>query len=238
MPATTEPRSSLKYGWTLGENAWKNDMDANLLSIGQFAYHLSVKDRDLATPPGSPAAGDTYIVAASPTGSWAGQASKVAIWSGTAWIFGTPRTGWRTYIEDEDAYLVYKAGAWGSMAIGAGEWTAATVDQAEAEAGTATTRRAWTAERVRQAIAAWWQTVVGTVLQQSDIGTAPNEIPLNQHLGGMAYQSPDSVVIRPPASANPQQIGSMVFQLTNDTTLVVKVKGSDGTVRSNTLTLT
>lgn len=36
------------------------------------------------------------------------------------------------------------------------EWTAATVGQAEAEAGTATTRRAWTAERVFQAIAAWW----------------------------------------------------------------------------------
>lgn len=36
------------------------------------------------------------------------------------------------------------------------EWTAATVTQTEAEAGTATTRRAWTAERVRQAIAAWW----------------------------------------------------------------------------------
>lgn len=36
------------------------------------------------------------------------------------------------------------------------EWSAATVEQAEAEAGTATTRRAWTAQRVRQAIAAWW----------------------------------------------------------------------------------
>lgn len=40
------------------------------------------------------------------------------------------------------------------------EWTAGTVDQAEAEAGTATTRRAWTAQRVAQAIAAqvaaWW----------------------------------------------------------------------------------
>ena len=36
------------------------------------------------------------------------------------------------------------------------EWTAATVDQAEAEAGAATTRRAWTALRVRQAITAWW----------------------------------------------------------------------------------
>jgi len=36
------------------------------------------------------------------------------------------------------------------------EWIASTVSQAEAEAGTATTRRAWTAERVFQAIAAWW----------------------------------------------------------------------------------
>ena len=36
------------------------------------------------------------------------------------------------------------------------EWAAETVSQAEAEAGTATTRRAWTAQRVRQAIAAWW----------------------------------------------------------------------------------
>lgn len=117
------------------------------------------------------------------------------------------------------------------------EWTAATVDQAEAEAGTATTRRAWTAERVKQAIAAWWNGIVGTVVQQSDIGTAPNEIPLNQHLGGMAFQNSESVVIRPAASATPQQVGAMVFQLTNNTTLVVKVKGSDGTVRSATLTL-
>lgn len=36
------------------------------------------------------------------------------------------------------------------------EWTATTVSQIEAEAGTATTRRAWTAERVRQAILGWW----------------------------------------------------------------------------------
>lgn len=36
------------------------------------------------------------------------------------------------------------------------EWSASTVTQAEAEAGTATTRRAWTAQRVFQAVAAWW----------------------------------------------------------------------------------
>ena len=36
------------------------------------------------------------------------------------------------------------------------EWTASTVSQTEAQNGTSTTRRAWTAQRVRQAIAAWW----------------------------------------------------------------------------------
>ena len=36
------------------------------------------------------------------------------------------------------------------------EWSADTVGQAEAEAGTATTRRAWTSQRVRQAILGWW----------------------------------------------------------------------------------
>lgn len=39
------------------------------------------------------------------------------------------------------------------------EWIAGTVSQTEAEAGTATTRRAWTAQRVRQAIVAWWNSV-------------------------------------------------------------------------------
>lgn len=42
------------------------------------------------------------------------------------------------------------------------EWTAATVSQSEAEAGTSATRAAWTAQRVRQAIAAWWTTVSST----------------------------------------------------------------------------
>lgn len=36
------------------------------------------------------------------------------------------------------------------------EWTAATVTQAEAEAGTDTARKAWSVQRVWQGIAAWW----------------------------------------------------------------------------------
>jgi hypothetical protein len=75
------------------------------------------------------------------------------------------------------------------------------------------------------------------LVSQTDIGSAPNEIPLNQYLGEMAYMNAEAVVIQPQASVDPNGIGDMVFQLTNNTTLVVKVKGSDGTVRSATLTL-
>lgn len=37
-----------------------------------------VIDRDLSTPPVSPAEGDVYIVGASPTGTWSGKASQLA----------------------------------------------------------------------------------------------------------------------------------------------------------------
>jgi len=75
------------------------------------------------------------------------------------------------------------------------------------------------------------------LVSQADIGTASNEIPLNQYLGEMAYMNAESVVIQPQASVTPNGIGDMVFQLTSDTSLEIKVKGSDGTVRSVTLTL-
>ena len=72
---------------------------------------------------------------------------------------------------------------------------------------------------------------------QYDIGTAPNEIPLNQYLGDVAYLDSNGFVIQPQASAAPAGIGDMVFQLTSNTSLEIKVKGSDGTVRSVALTL-
>jgi hypothetical protein len=55
-----------------------------------------------------------------------------------------------------------KVGTSDSKLTDAREWSAATVTQAAAEAGVETTRRAWTVERVWQAIAAWWLGITGT----------------------------------------------------------------------------
>ena len=112
MASSTEPRSGLKYGWSLGESGWNSDMDSNLKNIGRMAFHLSVKDRNLTAPPGSPASGDTYIPAATATGAWAGKETQVAVWDGSAWVFGVPREGWIAYIEDEQKISVFRSSAW------------------------------------------------------------------------------------------------------------------------------
>ena len=79
--------------------------------------------------------------------------------------------------------------------------------------------------------------ILSVVVEQEDIGSGQNQVSLNQHLGGLAFQNPESLVLKPQASTAPQQLGDMVFELTSNTSLKVKVKGSDNVVRSVTLTL-
>lgn len=79
--------------------------------------HLSVKDRDLATPPGSPATGDRYLIAASPTGAWTGQAAKVAVYVNGGWKFSTPVEGWFMWVDDENKFLRHTGSAWVEVAL-------------------------------------------------------------------------------------------------------------------------
>ncbi len=70
----------------------------------------------LTAPPVSPADQDAYIVAAGPTGAWAGQANKVAIWSSfySLWFFLTPRTGQFIYITSTSYLVVWSGTIWTS----------------------------------------------------------------------------------------------------------------------------
>lgn len=70
---------------------------------------LGVKDKDIATPPGSPSVGDRYIVAASPTGAWVGHATHIAQWDGTAWAFTTPSSGYTVLVIDEFELYAWNA---------------------------------------------------------------------------------------------------------------------------------
>lgn len=78
--------------------------------------NCGVIDKDLSTPPGSPATGDMYIIGVSPAGAWAGHAGEVTYFDQT-WRFITPRAGLTLWVIDEDALYRYTGSVW-SPAIG------------------------------------------------------------------------------------------------------------------------
>ena len=58
----------------------------------------AVEGLPLAAPPASPAIGNCYIVAGSPTGAWAGHAQQLAAYSSGGWRFIVPRDGLSLYV--------------------------------------------------------------------------------------------------------------------------------------------
>ncbi|HAH10098.1 MAG TPA: hypothetical protein DCL54_18280 [Alphaproteobacteria bacterium] len=93
---------------------------------------LGVQSRTLAAPPVNPTDGSRYIVAAAPTGAWAGQAGKVAAWQDGVWTFLTPRAGWTAWVEGENRLVFHDGANWIESA---GNLTLATLTAAKVTAG-------------------------------------------------------------------------------------------------------
>jgi hypothetical protein len=108
MPDT----SSLKLPLLVAEQAQKHVTHNEALRALDALVQLAVKDRDLAAPPGLPADGDRYIIAASPTGLWAGRAAEIAVFQDGAWDFHDPLEGFRCWVEDENVFLIFNGSAW------------------------------------------------------------------------------------------------------------------------------
>ena len=87
----------------------------------------AVIDQTHTAPPGSPANGDRYIVAASPTGAWTGHAKSIAVWTtdnpgtpGGLWEFYAPKSGWDVWSLADAALYVYTGSAWAAAGGGGG----------------------------------------------------------------------------------------------------------------------
>lgn len=89
------------------------ELDAMLTAL--FAGgRVTVKDKDLATPPVGPADLDTYIVATSGTGAWSGKDGQITVYDDgeTGWKFVVPIEGTVAYVQDEDTEYQYSGSAW------------------------------------------------------------------------------------------------------------------------------
>jgi hypothetical protein len=97
---------------TEGQAVPETTVNEQIRYIEAGAGHFIFKDRDLATPPGSPADGDCYLVAASPTGTWTGHAGDIAFYMNTAWIFIEVIEGFTAWVNDENVFIGYNGSAW------------------------------------------------------------------------------------------------------------------------------
>lgn len=97
---------------TAGSDA-VNKAQLDFAVAGLQDFRESVKDKDLLTPPGSPATGDRYLIGQptdTATGAWAGKAGYITEWDGSAWIFeAVPDEGTYVYVEDENTSYVFNS---------------------------------------------------------------------------------------------------------------------------------
>ncbi|MBY8978374.1 DUF2793 domain-containing protein [Rhodobacteraceae bacterium NNCM2] len=108
----SDTTTKLLLPYIFAAQAQKHVTHNEALRILDGLVQLSVLDRDLTAPPGSPADGDRYIVGSGATSDWAGWDQNVALWTDGAWLRLPPRTGWRVWVEDEGLLLVYAGTGW------------------------------------------------------------------------------------------------------------------------------
>lgn len=77
-------------------------LDANLIPVDP-SVHRTVDGR-LTAPPGAPADGSVYAIAAGATGDWAGKGGMIAKRRGTAWVYENPLPGHIVLVTGGDWY--------------------------------------------------------------------------------------------------------------------------------------
>lgn len=82
------------------------------LRILDALVQLAVIDRDLTSPPASPAEGQRWIVKGGATGVWAGKDDQIASFLDGDWSFFAPLVGWRAWVTDESVLLVWSGSIW------------------------------------------------------------------------------------------------------------------------------
>lgn len=89
------------------------------IAVLDAAFGPSVLDKDLATPPASPAEGDRYLVASAPTDVWAGKANYLTYYD-SGWRFIAPKEGLTVWVADEARNIAIAARRGQSLVVAAG----------------------------------------------------------------------------------------------------------------------
>jgi hypothetical protein len=103
----------LKGDWLLGEDAWKEENDANLLKLSVLVQGWA-KDK-VDTTPAAPAQGDVYLY-----GGGHAESGAVAVYDEGAWHLFQPQEGWLIYNKAAGYYEQFDGALWVEYQIGGG----------------------------------------------------------------------------------------------------------------------
>lgn len=116
---TASPRLGFTY-LTSGQAVPETSVNEIAAYLESGSGHFIFKDRDLSTPPGSPANGDCYLVAATGSGAWTGHTGDIAYYLNTAWVFVEVIEGYTAWVNDENVFIGYDGAAWNILASPSG----------------------------------------------------------------------------------------------------------------------
>src|ERR1051325_9881193 len=106
--------------WAASQAAPYATVNEAVRYVEQGGRFYVVKDKDLTTPPGSPADGDCYVVAAN-GGAWSSFAAKdLAFYLNTGWVKITPEEGVFAWVQDENLLYYYDGAAWSAYSAAGG----------------------------------------------------------------------------------------------------------------------
>jgi hypothetical protein len=94
-----------------GSQAQKHVTHNEALGLLDALVQLTVLDRNLTAPPGSPADGDSYIPAAGASGAWSGWDGQIAVYNG-GWTRIVPSPGFKAWVKAERRTVTYEDGVW------------------------------------------------------------------------------------------------------------------------------
>ncbi len=121
------PTPNLQLPYILSSQAQKEVTHAEALNVLDALVQPVAISASLASPPGTPAEGAVYVVAASPAGAWSGRAQQIAQFMGGSWRFYLPKEGWQIWVQSVGQLLRYNGSSWVNSAAAPVQLLAATV---------------------------------------------------------------------------------------------------------------
>jgi hypothetical protein len=110
MSGTTTPRLALPY--ITAQQGQKEVTHAAGLNRLDALVQPVVQQVGLNTPPGSPSDGQMCVVGSSPTGTWSGQANRLAQRIGGTWVYHAPFAGLVVFDATTLAQWGWNGSAW------------------------------------------------------------------------------------------------------------------------------